>query len=62
MRKEKDGNCVLRLLEKRSFGVRGELAVIRGHFSFHIHFPGKSLEFIPVGTNHVKIGDDHYQW
>lgn len=25
-------------------------------------FWGKSLEIIPIGTNHVKIGDDHYQW
>jgi len=23
---------------------------------------GKSLEIIPLGTNHVKIGSDHYQW
>ncbi|KAI0321105.1 Oxysterol-binding protein-domain-containing protein [Amylostereum chailletii] len=25
-------------------------------------FWGKSLEIIPTGNNHVKIGDDHYQW
>jgi hypothetical protein len=25
-------------------------------------FWGKSLEFIPIGTHHVKIGNDHYQW
>jgi len=25
-------------------------------------FWGKSLEIIPIGTNHVKIGTDHYQW
>ena len=24
--------------------------------------PGKSLEIIPLGTIHVKIGGDHYQW
>jgi oxysterol-binding protein-related protein 3/6/7 len=24
--------------------------------------PGKSLEIIPLGTNHVRIGADHYQW
>lgn len=23
---------------------------------------GKSLEIIPLGTNHVKIGDDHFEW
>ena len=23
---------------------------------------GKSLEIIPLGTNHLKIGDDHYSW
>lgn len=23
---------------------------------------GKSLEIIPIGTMHVKLGDDHYQW
>lgn len=23
---------------------------------------GKSLEIIPIGTIHVKMGDDHYQW
>jgi hypothetical protein len=23
---------------------------------------GKSLEIIPLGTNHLKIGSDHYQW
>lgn len=25
-------------------------------------FWGKSLEIIPIGTIHVKIGSDHYQW
>lgn len=25
-------------------------------------FWGKSLEIIPLGINHVKIGGDHYQW
>ncbi|KAI9512618.1 Oxysterol-binding protein-domain-containing protein [Russula earlei] len=25
-------------------------------------FWGKSLEIIPLGTTHVKIGTDHYQW
>ncbi|KAF5382908.1 hypothetical protein D9757_006329 [Collybiopsis confluens] len=25
-------------------------------------FWGKSLEIIPLGTSHVTIGDDHYQW
>ncbi|KAF8499202.1 Oxysterol-binding protein-domain-containing protein [Russula emetica] len=25
-------------------------------------FWGKSLEIIPIGTHHVKIGNDHYQW
>ncbi|KAF8273796.1 Oxysterol-binding protein-domain-containing protein [Lactarius quietus] len=25
-------------------------------------FWGKSLEIIPLGINHVKIGNDHYQW
>ncbi|KAI0785997.1 Oxysterol-binding protein-domain-containing protein [Abortiporus biennis] len=25
-------------------------------------FWGKSLEIIPEGTTHLKIGDDHYQW
>jgi len=26
-------------------------------------FPsGKSLEIIPLGTTHLKIGNDHYQW
>ncbi|KAI9445412.1 Oxysterol-binding protein-domain-containing protein [Lactarius indigo] len=25
-------------------------------------FWGKSLEIIPLGVNHVKIGGDHYQW
>jgi len=25
-------------------------------------FWGKSLEIIPLGINHVKIGADHYQW
>jgi hypothetical protein len=28
----------------------------------HTHLLGKSLEIIPLGTNHVKIGADHYQW
>lgn len=23
---------------------------------------GKSLEIIPLGTTHLKIGNDHYQW
>lgn len=23
---------------------------------------GKSLEIIPQGTIHLKIGDQHYQW
>ncbi|KAK7463810.1 Oxysterol-binding protein 3 [Stygiomarasmius scandens] len=25
-------------------------------------FWGKSLEIIPLGTTHLKIGNDHYQW
>jgi len=25
-------------------------------------FWGKSLEIIPIGTTHLKIGEDHYQW
>ncbi|EIM83378.1 uncharacterized protein STEHIDRAFT_123815 [Stereum hirsutum FP-91666 SS1] len=25
-------------------------------------FWGKSLEIIPTGTSHVKIGEDHYEW
>ncbi|THU91620.1 oxysterol binding protein [Dendrothele bispora CBS 962.96] len=25
-------------------------------------FWGKSLEIIPLGTTHLKMGDDHYQW
>jgi len=25
-------------------------------------FWGKSLEIIPIGTIHVKIGDDHFEW
>ncbi|KAI0067905.1 hypothetical protein BV25DRAFT_1834873 [Artomyces pyxidatus] len=25
-------------------------------------FWGKSLEIIPIGSNHVKIGEDHYEW
>ncbi|ESK98421.1 oxysterol binding protein [Moniliophthora roreri MCA 2997] len=25
-------------------------------------FWGKSLEVIPLGTTHLQIGDDHYQW
>ena len=56
---------MLLLAEKRSFGVRGdhELSAIRGVISSkHVHFPGKSLEIIPIGTHHVKIGNDHYQW
>lgn len=35
-------------------------------FWSEIHRPflvlGKSLEIIPLGTIHVKIGSDHYQW
>jgi len=23
---------------------------------------GKSLEIIPLGTTHLKIGDDHFTW
>lgn len=23
---------------------------------------GKSLEIIPQGTTHLKLGDEHYQW
>ena len=23
---------------------------------------GKSLEIIPLGTTHLKIGDDRYEW
>ena len=25
-------------------------------------FIGKSLEIIPLGVTHVKIGEDHYHW
>lgn len=25
-------------------------------------FWGKSLEIIPLGTTHVIIGNDHYEW
>jgi hypothetical protein len=28
----------------------------------YTRLPGKSLEIIPLGMNHVKIGADHYQW
>ena len=28
----------------------------------YTRLPGKSLEIIPLGINHVKIGADHYQW
>ena len=28
----------------------------------HTRLSGKSLEIIPLGTHHVKIGADHYQW
>jgi hypothetical protein len=27
-----------------------------------ILYPGKSLEVIPLGTTHLKIGDDHFEW
>lgn len=23
---------------------------------------GKSLEIIPQGTTHLKLGDEHYEW
>ncbi len=42
------------------WGTWGSLT--EGDHSRHIHLPGKSLEIIPVGTTHVKIGNDHYQW
>ena len=59
MRKAKAGNSTLRLLGGQNFGVR-DTRTPDDKYSWLL--TGKSLEIIPLGINHVKIGSDHYQW
>jgi hypothetical protein len=45
-----------------AYHAEGEGWELYGTSSGKTKFWGKSLEIIPTGVNHVKIGDDHYQW
>ena len=45
----------------RFWGMSSYLSVSR--LKLILPFPiGKSLEIIPLGTTHAKIGNDHYYW
>ncbi len=48
------------LLDGRSSGVCDQChnRIASAHFTA----PGKSLEVIPQGTIHLKIGNDHFTW
>ena len=41
------------------WGTSSHLSISRLELIFPI---GKSLEIIPLGTTHAKVGNDHYYW
>ena len=65
MRKVKAGSYGRRRLGEQNSGVAASLALDGFHGSENSPTCldlGKSLEIIPIGTIHVKMGDDHYLW
>lgn len=55
------GNFTLPLAEKRNSGVSW-LTFYLSEEGPILCFLGKSLEIIPQGTTHLKIGQDHFEW
>ncbi|TRM61489.1 Oxysterol-binding protein-domain-containing protein [Schizophyllum amplum] len=45
-----------------AFHAEGEGWELYGLNAGKTKFWGKSLEIIPIGSSHLKIGEDHYEW
>jgi len=60
MLKVKNGSCIAPLLAGLNSGVSN--TPYNQAFSRTLFDSGKSLEIIPLGVTHVRIGDDHYKW
>jgi hypothetical protein len=60
MRKEKGGNCGVLLPGRLNSGVCPHNETLEAFVILTL--VGKSLEVIPLGTTHLRIGNDQFEW